>query len=38
MEDDQNWRRPKLKTSKIEDDQNRKTTKMEDDQNGRQPK
>merc|ERR1711895_162642 len=48
MEDDQNGRRPKWKTTKwkttkMEDDQNGrrpkwKTTKMEDDQNGRQLK
>merc|ERR1712030_313561 len=48
MEDDQNGRRPKWKTTKTEYDQNgrrpkRKTTKwktakLEDDQNGRPPK
>merc|ERR1712215_536441 len=40
---DQNGRRPKWKTTKMENDQNgrrpkRKTTKTEDDQNGRRPK
>merc|ERR1712120_77437 len=39
----QNGRRPKPKTTKMEDDQNGrrprwKTTKMEDDKNGRRPK
>ena len=39
MEDDQNGRQPKWKTTIIEDEQNGrrtkwKTTKMEDDQNG----
>ena len=34
MEDDQNGRRPKLKTTKIEDDHNR-IQKFEADQNGR---
>ena len=43
MEDDQNRRRPKWKTTKMKDDQNGrqpkwKTTKMEDDQIGRRPK
>ena len=43
MEDDQNGKRPKQKTTKTEDDQNRrwpkqKTTKTEDDQNGMEPK
>ena len=43
MEDDQNRRRPKWKTTKMKDDQNGrrpklKTTKMEDDQNGRRPR
>ena len=43
MEDDQNERRLKWKTTKMEDDQNGrrpkwKTTIMEDDQNGIQPK
>ena len=39
MEDDQNGRRPKWKTTKMEDDQNGwKTTQIEDDPNGRQPK
>ena len=37
MEDDQNGRRPKWKTTKMEDDQNGKT-KIEDDKNGRQQK
>ena len=43
MDDDQNVRRPKWKTTKTKDDQNGrrpkwKTTKMEHDQNGRRPK
>ena len=48
MEDDLNGRRPKLKTNKMEDDQNvddqyRRqtkwmTTQIEDKKNGRQPK
>ena len=43
MEDDQNERRPKWKTTKMKDDQNGrrpkwKTIKMEDNQNERRPK
>ena len=43
MEDDQNGRQPKWKTTKMKDAQNEKQNKMEDDKmeddkNGRRPK
>ena len=36
MEENKNGRRPKMKTTKMKDDQHERQTKMKDDKNGRQ--
>ena len=38
IEDDQNQRRPKWKTTKIKDDLNKRRPKWKHNQNGRRPK